>query len=364
MIYATLGAIALAQDDTGTETVSDGNFDPTAWIALALSIVGLVVTVFLRYLDGPRVRVRMRPILFNVGMLGGTITYHGGKWPIPAIDSGIAMKRPDPGEVIELAEIVIENAGRQPMTVHEIGFHWLSERKGWRRRRVRNSSVPVTLRPPYQEGRVFADGDQFRIEPSDVVTVLVNYWDLIRTRRPSAKGRIDLRAGVRVAGRRRIKLSPRKLRWRIPDSAVTSVGVSRKVPLRAVITKSVGLALLLDKQETLGDIYFLSRSLEAAMEGAWSDDWRTNHERLRHFQENSSVHFAIYDKTWAAHSLMFNVHRAIDDHKDIIDWADIAQPGLHKMFSTESRTEVAAAKADAAIQETQATAPKRETADD
>ncbi|WP_295123528.1 hypothetical protein [uncultured Leifsonia sp.] len=344
---ALIAVVQAGNEGAGASGSSGGpgsNFDPTAWIALILSIIGILVTVVLRYLDGPRVRVRVRPVLFNVGP-GHTVTYHGGQWPIPTASEGGSLKKPDPGEVIELAEILIENTGRNPATVYEVGFRWLGKkRKGqWWRRRVHHSSVPTPIRPPNQEGPFYADGDQFRLEPSDVVSVLANYWDLVRSQRPNPKGRIELRAAVRVAGRHRLKLSPRKSRWRIPDDAVTSVGKSKKIPLRAVITKSIGLSLLYSKSKSLGDIYFLSRSLEAALEGKWSDDWKSNHERLRHFQKDSNVHFVVYDQDLIATStLMFSLQRAVDDYKDVIDWTDIAQPGVHKMFSAESRAEEAA----------------------
>lgn len=338
--------LAWVAETSGDESASasdvGSSLDPIAVIALALSIIGILVTVFLRYLDGPRVKVRVRPVLFSVG-LSGTITYHGGRWPIPEIEDGVAMRRPDRGEVVELAEIVIENAGRHPTTVYEIGFRWLGKRTKWWRRRARNSVVPLPLRPPGQEGRVYADGDQFRIEPSDVVTVLVNYWDYVRQHRPAPRGRIELRGAVRVAGRRRLKLSRRRDRWRISDDAVTSMGTATKIPLRAVITKSLALSLLGFKSEQLGDIYFLSRSLEAALEGTWSGDFKENHDRLQHFEESSSVHLLPYKDAWTKTTLMWSVHTAIDAHKDIIDWADIKQPGLHKMFSEQARGEEKAA---------------------
>lgn len=320
----------LTNDNGAGSSVPD--FDPTAWIALVLSIVGLLVSILLRYLDGPRVRVRMRPVLFGVGH-SGTLTYHGGGWPIPDSKGGAELRRPDPGEVIELAEIVIENCGRHPMTVYEIGFRWLGKRNGWWRRRVRLSSVPIPIRPPHYEGRVYAEGDQFRIEPSDVVTVLVDYWDLVRSHRPTPNGNVELRAAVRVAGRRHLKTSPWKLRWRIPDNAVTSVGMAKKIPVRAVISKSIGLSLLYSKAETLGDISFLSRSLESALQGKWADDFKTNHERLERFEADSEVHFLRWKDNWARATLMFGVQHAIDDYKEDIDWEDIAQPGLHKAFS-------------------------------
>ena len=74
------GVIAVAQADIGSSvdaSNSGGAFDPTAWIAHSLSIIGILVTVFLRYLDAPRVSVRVRPVLFNVGLAGGTNTYRG-----------------------------------------------------------------------------------------------------------------------------------------------------------------------------------------------------------------------------------------------------------------------------------------------
>jgi len=283
------------------------------------------------------VKVRIRPVLFNVGLMGQTVTYSGGRWPIPDQSYGAAFKRPDPGEVIELAEIVIENAGRHPTTVYEIGFRWLGNRKHWRKRRIRHSAVPTAIHPPGQEGRVFAAGDEFRIEPSDVVTVLVDYWGLVRSHRPSGSGTIGLRGAVRVAGRRRLKLSPRKSQWQIPDSAATSTGTATTLPARAVIARAVGLAVLHSGQSTVGDIYLLARSLEAALEGVWLEDWKSNHDRLRQFVKDSPEHFLLYkDGMGMEFTLMFSLHRELDAQKDVIDWADIAQPGLHKMLSSKA----------------------------
>lgn len=54
----------------------------------------------------------------------------------------------------------------------------------------------------------------------------------------------------------------------------------------------------------------------------------------------SNVHFMLYEQDqMTASTLMFALHRAIDDYKDVIDWADIAQPGVHKIFSEEARAE-------------------------
>jgi len=35
--------------------------------------------------------------------------------------------------------------------------------------------------------------------------------------------------------------------------------------------------------------------------------------------------------------LMFSLQGAVDYYRDVIDWADIAQSGVHKMFSEEAR---------------------------
>lgn len=130
---------------------------------------------------------------------------------------------------------------------------------------------------------------------------------------------------------------------------MTSVA-TKKVGAPARRDLEVRRALAADtKAKTLGDVYFLSRSLESALDGAWSDDWKENHERLRHFQKDSNVHFMFYeDDRLSAASPIFNVHRAIDDFKDVIDWTDIAQPGLRKMFSEVARAAEEAATPAAA----------------
>lgn len=324
------------QKDGGTLPAE--TLDPIAIIALLLSIIGLMVTIFLRYLDGPRVRIAIKPVLLNIGY-GRTLTHNGGQWPIPEATGGAKRKFPRFGEVVELAEIVIENVGRHPTTISEVGFKWLGERDHWWQKRLRHSIVPVPIRPPWvTDPRTYVSGDRFRIEPNDVVTVLVDYWGFVRSDQPSSKGLIELRGAVRVAGRRRMKQSPRKRRWRIKDTAVTSIGTAQKIPVRAVITGTIALSSLYSEEKELGDIWFFSRALESALEGQWTGEWDVDHEKLQQFKEESSMNFAFLDNDdFSQISLLIDVHDAIDARKAFIDWEDIEQPHLHAHFSGRSR---------------------------
>lgn len=338
--YVLLATTTPAPSPTGATDLPGSPFDPTAVIALILSIVGLLVTILLRYLDGPRVRIVVRPVLLGVGG-GGTLTYFGGKWPIPPSSIGAKRQLPRYGEVVELAEIVIENAGRHPMTVYEVGFRWFGGRRHWWRRRVRHSVVPTPIRPPWiTDPRTYATGDRFRIEPSDVTTVLVDYWSVVRANRPSPRGAIKLRGGVRVAGRRRMKQSSKKARWHIGDNAATSIGTATRVPVRSVVANTVALALLRSNKQALGDISFFARSMESALEGAWTDDWKENHAKLELFKEESPMSFALYsdeEDPFLGTTLLFAIHNALDEQKGCIDWSDIAQPDLHEIFSEKAR---------------------------
>lgn len=311
---------------TAPEVADVAPADVAAWIALALSVIGLLISVLLRYLDGPRARIRLRAVLFDVGF-GPTTTFNKGAWPIPTKEGEAPRAVPPMGDVVELAEIVLENVGRHPMTVYDVGFSWKGLRPKWWRPRVRHSVTPLPLLPQQKNEEKYSAGDRFRIEPADMVHLLVDYWSIVRRSRPNRRGVIKLRAQARVAGRRRPRRSSRRLRWVIRDGMNTVIGGGALVPARTVIARSVTLTVLLTSDHTPMNVAYLARELEAHIGGAWPSKWKQQFELVKQFfDEHGSTHLAIYDDPdgrMMAAGLPFALTRDLEEWKDTIDWADI-----------------------------------------
>ncbi|GGM42308.1 hypothetical protein GCM10010489_11680 [Microbacterium saperdae] len=301
--------------------------DVAAWIALALSVLGLLVTVLLRYLDGPRARVRLRAVLLNVG-LGGTVTYNTGTWPIPGSHPAREQGLPDRGDVIELAEIVVENIGRHPMTVYDVGFTWRGKRRTRWGRRLRHYSVPTPITPQREDDMKYAKGDRFRLEPADMVTLLVDYWSVVRSSRPNRSGHVKLRASVLIAGRRRTKRSRLKLAWVIPDAAQTAVDGLETVPLRSVIAATTARVILYATDERLGNIGYFARDLEGRIAGAWPADWAGRRAAIEAVMDDEdTMHFVPYqDARMLKTSVLIALISDIEARKADIDWSDILTP--------------------------------------
>lgn len=328
---------------TPAPSVSDiAPADVAAWIALALSVLGLLVTLLLRYLDGPRARVRMRAVLHNVGF-GGTITYNTGAWPIPGAHPAREQGMPDRGDVIELAEIVVENVGRHPMTVYDVGFAWRGKRKPRWGRRLKHYSVPIPIAPQREDENKYATGDRFRVEPADMITLLVDYWSVVRSSRPNRHGRIKLRASVLIAGRRRAKLSRRKLAWTIPDAAQTAVDALQVVPLRSVIAATTARVILHGSNDRLGNVAYFARDLEGRIGGQWPPKWADQQALIEAvIDDESRMYFLPYDDAPTLKtSVLFALISDIEAQKATIDWSDIRTPMKRQETSPETENDPA-----------------------
>ncbi|WP_313356206.1 hypothetical protein [Microbacterium sp.] len=300
--------------------------DVAAWIALALSVIGLLVSVVLRYLDGPRARIRLRAVLFDVSF-GPTTTYNKGAWPIPTNDGDRPRSVPAFGDVVEVAEIVLENVGRHPMTVYDVGFSWKGARPKWWMPRVKHSATPRPLLPQQADEEKFSAGDRFRIEPADMVHLLVDYWGIVQRSRPNRHGVIKLRAHAQVAGRRRPRRSSLRLRWAIRDDTNTAIGGAARIPARAVIARSVTLSILWTSEHTPMNVSYLARELEAHIGGKWPTEWAQQYQLVRSFfDEHGDTHLALYDDPDGrimTSTLPFGLVRELEEWKSAIDWADI-----------------------------------------
>lgn len=191
----------------------------TADIALAISLA-LVVWEILRYrLEGGRARVRM-----NAGLLTDySLAQSGRSW------SHLAdMTKDQGGWPLEVAVIEVENPSRTPITIGEVSLDF--GRTGlFHLGRYRVS-------PRHLEGHGAVTGATKRLEPFDRCIFIFDVWQVLQPRGAASvvpERPLDLRASVRVAGRRRLTRSPWWKRWPVAPGQVSFISGEVEIGLAA-----------------------------------------------------------------------------------------------------------------------------------
>lgn len=169
---------------------------------IIISIVALVVSVgvalWTYFQTGPRVRVRLIHAVIDDGSIAEN-PRRSYPTKIP-----IEIQRGTSRFDVEVARIVVENAGRTPVTVNEIAFDF-GRTHPWSLRRHIIGMAPIDFRNHHTETRV-------RLQPFDDAAFLQDVWLAIREAR-KRHDRLTVRATVHVAGRRLQKRSARSKRW-------------------------------------------------------------------------------------------------------------------------------------------------------
>lgn len=296
-----------------------------AWIALGLSILGLLVSIVLRHLDGPRARVGLRPVLRDVAR-GRTLTFGRGTWPVPVSEVEQFIRGSDQEVMIELAEIVIENVGRHPMTVFDVGFSWRGPRPRWWKPNEKRSSVPLPI--PVSSPKDYSVGDRLRLEPASISVFLVDYWGVVLASRPNERGFLDLRAEVSVAGRRRPRRSSHRLRWRIPDSAQRGLARTTKISLQSVVARTLSLKVLHDQDLPHLNVAQVAAHIGKRIGGSWPAGFDEQAELIESvLRERKTMYAAAFtDESWRLSLLVLDLIDDIEARKDDIDWG-ASHPG-------------------------------------
>lgn len=144
------------------------------------------------------------------------------------------------GGALELAQLVVENPGKYPITIYSPGLSISGHKKKY------HTIVPRMFTTPSSYGADRAiDEKVVRLEPYDRVTFLLDYWSAVpRLLENSPSNYIELRGCVEVSGRsRKLQKSKRRLRWKIQQGDYTAIeGLPKFSPL-AVIWKRLYVQL-------------------------------------------------------------------------------------------------------------------------
>jgi hypothetical protein len=230
----------------------------------------------------------------------------------------------DSSTYVEMAEIVVENKGRHPITVYQIGFRWKGKRPKWYKRRPTHHTVPRVFKLDGFGDRVYLDVRELRLEPADRMSMLFDYWSILEVDRESPRHRRRIRASAQVAGRARPTLSSRRRQWVIPDSAVSGVAGITRLTVRGLAARAILRATNSSDAHVMSPGY-LARLLESHINGTWPDDYAQRHELLRTFFEGKNKVFV----GGGEHSLEtqfaieMSLERELTARRDQIDWTDI-----------------------------------------
>lgn len=178
--------------------------------ALFISLLTLAWQWTKHVLDGGRVRVYLNPAVLQPTLSTYAVNTGGKLGGALSSERGISV------ENIELAELIVENPGREAVTIHQpvlaIRDHG----------RHRFAVTPRMIDFPSAGGGSATNRHVVRLEPYDRVTFLLDVWSAVPAFASRVKGpEMVIRGGVSVAGRKRPSESSKRLSWKISRTSWT-----------------------------------------------------------------------------------------------------------------------------------------------
>lgn len=204
-------------------------------LSFGIALVALGWQVVKHFLDGGRVRVYLNAAAWEPEHM--LATNRSGRQLLNAESPGKGVTH---GRALELAQLVVENPGKIPVTVYSPGLSITGhEKKNY-------TLVPRLFATERSFGPDQAVTDTVvRLEPYARVTFLLDYWSVIPdVLKEAPKNRVFLRGHVGVAGRtKRPQRSSRRLQWRVEQGDYTAIAGSPDFTPFAVIWKELYVGL-------------------------------------------------------------------------------------------------------------------------
>ncbi|MGA5270162.1 hypothetical protein [Streptomyces lydicamycinicus] len=181
-----------------------------AGFGLLASLVALGWQVAKHMLDGGRARVYLNAAIWEPGLR--LTVNRTGKW-----ETGTDHFEHVMPENLEVAQLVVENPGRTPITAYNPTLSIAGIGRNGR-----------TIAPRMFKASTFGPESPktealVRIEPYDRVTFLLDYWSVIPSLLDGAgKSSLRIRGAVSIAGRKGLRRSSRRFAWNVPRDSFTS----------------------------------------------------------------------------------------------------------------------------------------------
>ncbi|MBO1765795.1 hypothetical protein [Allobranchiibius sp. GilTou38] len=207
---------------------------PVATLALivslfsfAIAVAALIWQIVKHVLDGGRVKVYLNAAILEPDLM--LSTNHSGRFLLQDDAGAHSVKR---GRALELAQLVVENPGRLPVTVHSPGLAFSGHGK------KRESIVPRLFGTNGAYGVDDAVTETVvRLEPFGRVAFLLDYWAVTSSiLKDARKGRVLVRGKVGVGGRgNKPQMSSWRRRWLLTRGMYTAIEGSPELTPFAVI---------------------------------------------------------------------------------------------------------------------------------
>lgn len=183
-------------------------------LSFAAALGALVWQFAKHFLDGGRVRVYLNTAIWEPEVM--LATNRSGRFHLKGDQAAQAVVR---GRALEVAQLVVENPGRIPVTVYSPGLSFSGHGKR------RHSVVPRMFGTDGAYGPDDALTDTVvRIEPYGRVTFLLDFWSVMPgISEDTPKGEVVVRGQVDVAGKRRPRRSSWLRRWKIRSGMYTAI---------------------------------------------------------------------------------------------------------------------------------------------
>ncbi|MBT1610661.1 hypothetical protein [Curtobacterium poinsettiae] len=275
-------------------------------LSFGIAMVALGWQVTKHFLDGGRVKVYLNTAVLEPEIMVATM--RSGRFSLT--DEGVAASVTR-GHALEVAQLVVENPGRIPVTIYSPGLAI----SGHGKRRHTLTPRMFTTRDTFGADHAISD-TVVRLESYGRVTFLLDYWSVATHLLEQApRRRLAIRGFVSVAGRtRRPQKSSWKLRWRLRQGDYTAIPGSPQFTPFAVLWRE--LYVHLPEQEDSSRPATSGRSLTRSMAGhllvaAMSKfDARPSRELLQEALEDEAREYGV--RFPAIGFALFEGYRALD----------------------------------------------------
>lgn len=287
-------------------------------LSFAIAIAALVWQVLKHFLDGGRVKVYLNTAIWEPDSM--LATNRSGRFKLQNDQSARGVVR---GDALELAQLVVENPGRIPVTIYSPGLCF----RGAKQKKY--SIVPRMFSTDGTFGPDEAVSDTIvRLDPYGRVTFLLDYWGVmpkILAEAPTAK--VVVRGSVGVAGRtKRPQKSSWNRRWTIHRGMYTAITGSPKFTPISVIWRELYVQLPKHHDEassvSANGGKRLTRGLgRYVLEAAMSDfDERPDRKLFQNALEDAAKK---YDRLAIVGIAVFNAYAALDRMDGhLTDWTE------------------------------------------
>ncbi|GAA0965296.1 hypothetical protein [Frigoribacterium faeni] len=204
-------------------------------LSFGIAMVALGWQVTKHFLDGGRVKVYLNVAVLEPEFMVATM--RTGRFSFTEEHGVASVTR---GRALELAQLVVENPGRVPVTIYSPGLAI----SGHGKRRHTLTPRMFETEDTFGPDRAVMDS-VVRLESYGRVTFLLDYWSVIpRLLEEAPKKQLALRGFVSVAGRtKRPQKSSWRRRWRIKHGDYTAIPDSPKFTPFAVIWRELYIRL-------------------------------------------------------------------------------------------------------------------------